>query len=361
MLAAIAAGVLVWFFFVNTSGAGQVPANHDASGDSGNSFSTQPNPDSKKQSTRFTGSELKGNYIYGAAMNLAWNEVNENIVHGKLEFKTDDPATLALANIFNSAPFTKEDLDEASYYIKSGFGQKTLDTINREVRAKFPDKSFADLQFRLAPKDLVSYAYFLKKVEYLTPFRALPIPFMGQYVEGFLRDKDNEEQRNNVGILSYDHDDHFIISLKLEDPADQLFLAKGFDASSPEEVVDHINQELEKTADLPIMGNNDNFQMPRISFSHGRSYDEMIGKTFANKGFENYALGGMFEKIAFDIDEKGARVENEAAIHMQSSRPVRARNFLLNKPFWIVMKRRDSRNPYFIVHIANAEFMKKTP
>jgi hypothetical protein len=40
----------------------------------------------------------------------------------------------------------------------------------------------------------------------------------------------------------------------------------------------------------------------------------LIGKYLANKGFEDYFIGKMFENIKFDIDEKGAKVENEGVI-----------------------------------------------
>ncbi len=292
-------------------------------------------------------------------MNLAWNEMVANIIHDKIKFKTDDQKTLALTSIFNSTPFSTNDLDAPSYYVKSGFGQKTVSLINKEAKAKFPKKSFTDLDLQLADLDIISYAYFLKEVQYQTPFTALPTFFMGKQVEGFMKNTDNIEQQQNVIVLDYKNDDQFILSLQLKDSKDQLFLAKGFEKSMPEEVVDEVNRVASKKG--KIIDSQDNFQMPKISFSQTRKYDEMIGKGFANKGFENYYLGGMYENIAFDIDEKGARVENVAVMYApQSMDPGKVRNFLLNKPFWIVMKRHDSQNPYLILQINNSEFMKKS-
>ena len=40
-----------------------------------------------------------------------------------------------------------KDLDEKSYYVKSGYGQETVDAINKESKLKFPAKSFSDLDF----------------------------------------------------------------------------------------------------------------------------------------------------------------------------------------------------------------------
>src|SRR5574341_1813186 len=128
------------------------------------------NAETSEKSDYSLGSESKGNFVWGGAMNLCWNELTENILHGKLILKSDDASALEMADRFNHATFSKEDLDEESYYIKSGFGRGTLDLINKEVKEKFPDKSFADLDFPLGEKDLISYAYFLKALEYVTQF-----------------------------------------------------------------------------------------------------------------------------------------------------------------------------------------------
>src|SRR5208337_3734647 len=108
----------------------------------------------------YLGSEYKGNFVWGGAMNLAWYELNENILHEKLKLNTNDKAALEMADKLNNSPFTKNDLNEQSYYVKSGFGQETVDLINKESRGKFPRKSFRDLELNLLPMDIISYAYF---------------------------------------------------------------------------------------------------------------------------------------------------------------------------------------------------------
>ncbi len=104
-------------------------------------------------------------------MNLAWNELNENILHEKLQLNTSDKTALEMVEKLNNAPFSKNDLDEKSYYIKSGYGQKTIDEINRESKKKLPSKSFSDLNIKLTSKDIISYAYFLKEIEYKSMFK----------------------------------------------------------------------------------------------------------------------------------------------------------------------------------------------
>ncbi len=306
----------------------------------------------------YLGSEYKGNYVWGLAMNLAWNELNESILHGILKLKTDDKIALRMAEQLNDAPFTKNDLDEKSYYIRSGYGQKTVDLINKESRAKFPDKSFGDLKLSLGPADIIAYAYFLKKVEYLTQFKEKDVSFLERRVKGFYTS--DAKQEHNISILKYWDDDKFIIGLKLKDDGDELTLAKGFDMGHPRGVlseIDHYNQN-----NRSAMSSGDQFEMPKLHLDHHRDYVELMGKFLANRSFEAYFIARMFEKIKFDLDQKGARVENEAVIIGPTAMPQKPRikRFVLDKPFWVVMKRRDRQYPYFVLGVRNTELTEKT-
>lgn len=310
-------------------------------------------------SGNYTGSFDKGNYVYGAAMNLAWNEMAENIVHEAPAFVTSDPAALNIISKLNAAPFTKQDLDEASYYVKSGFGQETITAINQESRQKFPTKSFPDLSFTLAPTDFISYAYFLKQVEYPVAFTKNDVTFDGEQVKGF--SADSAEQSGNVQILDYTDQDHFIVKLKLKDMSDEIFLAKGLDMTDPTYAVSLIGSG--DKSYLPSLSDDDVFRMPEIHLDYARTYDEMIGLPFRNQTLPGYEIAAMFENIKFDMDNKGARVENEAGIIGTTSmpvEPVERKYIILDKPFWVVMKRTDSRNPYFILGVNNTAIMDKT-
>jgi len=308
-------------------------------------------------SGNFLGSDYKGNYVWGGAMNLAWTELAENIISEDIKLNTEDKIALKMVEKLNNAPFFKNDLDEESYYIKSGYGQKTVDDINRESKKKFPSKSFSDLKMNLSPRDIISYAYFLKEVEYETEFEKDNVSFNGQKVTGFIAE--NEAQRDNVKIIKYENDDKFIIKLQLKDKNDELILAKGYDMTNQQTVVEEINKNNKEY--LSTIGESDRFKAPKLHLDHHRDYVELINKYLENKGFETYFIAQMFENIKFDMDEKGARVENEAVITLSKSammEPEKPKNFILDKPYWVVMKRTDSKNPYFILGVNNVELME---
>ncbi len=307
----------------------------------------------------YLGSEYKGNYVWGLAMNLAWNELDEKILHEKPKLKTEDKIALRMADQLNDASFTKKDLDEKSYYIKGGVGQKTVDLINKESGAKFPHKSFDALRLNLGPVDIIAYANFLKKVEYPIHFKEKDVSFLKERVKGF--HASDTRQGGNISILKYWDDDKFIIRLKLKDDGDELMLVKGFDMNDPNDVLNEIDQYADSVSSA--MNGDDQFEMPKLHLDHHRDYVELMGKFLANKDFEECFIAQMFEKIKFDMDHKGARVESEAVIAAPTAMPIAQRpkikRFILDKPFWVVMKRRNSRHPYFVLGVRNTELMDK--
>lgn len=304
----------------------------------------------------YLSSEYKGNYVWAGAMNLAWNELNETILHEKLKLNSKDKVALQMVEALNNPIFTKNDLDEKSYYIKSGYGQKTVTVINKESRKKFPNKSFEDLSLKLSDTDIISYAYFLKETEYKNVFEKGIVSFNGIKVQGFMTA--NKTQRDNVKVLSYENDDKFIIRLQLKDDSDYLILAKGYPSDNPQSLIKEINAS--NKVELKSLNSNDIFSAPAVRLSHYREYRELINKSLLNKGFESYQIQKMFENIKFNMDEKGARVENEAVIVLGKSLNIddeKPRKFELNKAFWVVMQRKGSPNPYFLLGINNTELM----
>ncbi|MBU1178436.1 hypothetical protein KJ903_04465, partial [Patescibacteria group bacterium] len=281
-------------------------------------------------------SEVKGNYVWGGAMTLAWQELGENIIKEDIKLDTDNEKALAMAEKFNQEKFSRSDMDEKSYYIKSGYGSETVSTINKEVKEKFPSKSFADLSIPLGARDIISYAYFLKEVAYPTEFKKGESVFNDTKVWGF--STSDSDQRENVNIMKYWNDDKFIISLKLKEEDDEIVLVKGLDMNNPIEAIEKINEYSDAEQ---AMGAEDIFRMPDLHLDYQRDYEEMKNIQFANTGFTDYQIAEMYEKIKFDMDYAGARVESEAVIGVSKgvlAKKKKYKKLILDKPFWLFMK-----------------------
>ncbi len=321
------------------------------------SFIFRDNTSRITRERNYVGSLYEGNYIWGGAMNLAWNELAETIIKEPVQLNSQDEKVLSLVAKFNAPAVTTDDLDNKSYYVKSGYGQATVDTINKESKRKFPSKSFGDLNLHLGPQNIISYAYFLKEVEYPVAFEETTVKFLDLTYKGF--SIDGEKSRTNVEIVKYWNDDKFIISLRLKNRGDQLIVAKGFEMNDPTAVANEIVQNSQES--FASLGEYDVFAMPNLHLEYRRHYNELLNIPFANANFSGYSISEMYENIAFDMDYKGARVENEAVIDVLDTFVMVKNNKLLimDKPFWVVMKRTNSNNPYFILGVVNDKIMEK--
>lgn len=304
----------------------------------------------------YTGATINGNYLWTGAMNLCWTELCESVIKAPVLLRTADTSALQTTEHLNHPVITRNDLDATSYYIKSGFGPNTLETINRECRSKFPQKSFADIEVDLAAEDIISYAYFYKNIQYEIPFTRKTVRFDTSSVKGF---EAVDKQKQTVEVLHYESNDRFVIRLRLKEKNDELILAKGYAMDQPADVLQALDSL--KSNNPKALGEDDRFQMPLLQLDVRRDYNEMIGQPLDNSGFRDYRIGEMFENIAFALDETGAKVESQAVIAVERSafRPGKQiRYFYLDKPFWVIMKQRDSARPYFLLGVNQTNIMQ---
>jgi hypothetical protein len=54
--------------------------------------------------------------------------------------------------------------------VRSGSGQATVNLINSEVSNKFPEKTTNPLDYKLTDSDIISFAYFFKKLSFPIAF-----------------------------------------------------------------------------------------------------------------------------------------------------------------------------------------------
>lgn len=89
--------------------------------------------------TNLNGSKTnKGNYVWGAALTLAWKNLIDQIIKENIKIQSDKKEALEIVSNFNQSPVNFGILSESSYYAKTGFGNKTVHLINQEVAKKFP-------------------------------------------------------------------------------------------------------------------------------------------------------------------------------------------------------------------------------
>lgn len=327
----------------------------------------------------YPGNFFEKNFVYAAGMSLAWNELKTKIFHDDVKISDSETdkkadkahetnrAALSLVQFFNNTAATTEDIDPLNYYAKAGFGQTTVDTVKRELQHRFPGKSFDELEISIFPRDLIVYAMLLVKVQYHVPFTTTDIFFDGvDTVPGKLSPQvrafkaETMKQKSNIDILSYMNVDTFIIRIKLKQQEEEIIMAKGLPMEDASKMVTMLQPYFEKQGE-PLC-EQDSFSMPVLHLDYGHRYDSLIGRQFANPGFQDYAIAAMSEHIFFDMDKTGARIENRALmVAPRAAEPEgpAPKYLYLNRPFWLLMKKKTSSRPYFILGVNTTDVMEK--
>ena len=99
----------------------------------------------------------------------------------------------------------------------------------------------------------------------------------------------------------------------------------------------------------------ENLYVPVLNFDVLRVYSELCGHPIrsANKKLDGTNIALAAQTIRFRLDERGAVLKSEAIMCFGLT----SRNLVFDKPFLILLKRRDAKRPYFALWVGNAELL----
>lgn len=175
-------------------------------------------------------------------------------------------------------------------------------------------------------------------------------------------------------ILYYQDDDNFIIKLNPDDNEHEIILFKSnFGAmktiketiiATDEKIEIGKKEKLQKDLNWKYhFQAGDNLVIPKFKFNLENDFLNLVGSNFSGKS-GGYLILKAYQRTAFLIDHNGAEVESEAKIVVmkseESDKPIQKfKTMKFDKPFLLLMKRVDNKNPYFAMWVANAELMEK--
>jgi len=308
--------------------------------------------------------EVKGdkNILYCLAFQLAWNDLKENMIKEDIRLR-DEPLCV---DHLNKALSSKEDISENDCVAMAGFGKdRIIEKINSALKEKFGNEAPQILE-KLKPKDIMVYAYLYKNLKFKYVFEPLesPIEFEsnGQInhvrafgIRRFSGTQEHENLAKQVSVIDYRDDDDFIIILTSESFEDEIILAKITPASTLLKTIQAVERRINEAEPIE-MRNRDTLQIPKFNFDITHSYNELIGKFFRNRDFEEYFITEALQNIRFRLDEKGALLKSEARIRGKPISP-RPKFLIFDKPFLLLMKEKNGTHPYFAAWVDNAELM----
>ena len=220
-------------------------------------------------------------------------------------------------------------------------------------------------------------AIFNKSLPFETKLQSLEnkLTFDGNKVQSFgFNIYANREQLALLNIVYYKNDDNFIIKLQPKEESHEVILFKSESQfSTMSEMVAEINR-LTEVGKTEMMNTDmywkyrydkmeDRVVIPKIKFDIETNYTSLEESHLEAKG-RIFDIKRAWQKKAFALDESGAEIKSAAKLSGSASieeekEKEKPKKMIFDKPFLILLKRKDAPNPYFGLWVANAELMIK--
>jgi hypothetical protein len=307
------------------------------------------------------------NVLWCGTFQLAWNEACR-LVGGDLQFEEDLP----LISELNKHWFTTNSLDESSYVAMAGFvvdgiHGRISTAVHERFQGAFKPRFIPREEWTPRPQDFVAYACLHKSLTFLTPFERLDetFTFGGVRVSAFGIDRykaSNAGMYPQVLILDYQSEDDFVIGLKTTSTDDRLILAKVEPKPTLGDTIDWVTHRISQQQSEPA-ATNDLLAVPRMNIDITRRYSEIEGLRLVPKGTnvaKDLVLRSAVQNTVFAMNERGVELRSEAHMAFGCGRPeepVPRHIMIFDKPFLILMQRRDAEMPYFAFWVDNPEVL----
>jgi hypothetical protein len=313
--------------------------------------------------------------IYSGSFRLAWAEL-ESLLGESPHLEPDSP----LAETLNAFTISDTFLDEASYVaVGDTVGNDAAGTIARQLADRFGGRARPRLVPTEAellgarPEDIVLYSYVFKHLAFETPFEDLDLElsFMGRPVYAFgvgPYKPGQEAMRSQIRIVDYLSEDDFIIELYTEAREDQLVLAKISPGATLAETVAGVQRRLVAAERTPATITNqpgDVLMVPNLNIELARRYDELLGRHLVTSHPEvadDLMILRAEQLVRFQMDEEGVRLREESTMHFGCSASgglPPAHTMIFDRPFLIMLQRRDASTPYFAMWVGSDELLAK--
>lgn len=185
---------------------------------------------------------------------------------------------------------------------------------------------------------------------------------------------DDYEKLKTVKIIYYKNDNNFIIKLLPKEREHEIILFKTSESFNS---IAEMTTEIKKLTEIGIseikndkinwkyyINEEDEIIIPKFNFNIETNYTSLEGNNF-NTEKQNYIIEKAWQRTAFILNESGAEIVSEAEIEVAAVEEIeeiekpKPKKMIFDKPFLILLKRTDSKNPYFGLWTTNTELMIK--
>ncbi len=297
------------------------------------------------------------NVLWCSSFQLAWNELCD-LAGGTVEMESP-PAMVA---VLNKKTTTKADLDEESYVALAGLASEGIyDRIRAELAAKFPSQNdFLDALDSVPEMAWVAVAFMFKEMPFDPEFNRhyKNLDFGGRRVDSFgIATGDDATMADQVLVLDYRNNSDLIIELKTQAENDRLILAMIPPEKTLGETIRAVEERIANVEPGSLQAMED-LLVPVLDFDILREYSELYDRPIhgerENVGGTPIVVG--LQSIRFRLDERGSLLKSWTTVAgglLEES----VRRFIFDKPFLILLRRRDAQHPFFALWVGNSELL----
>lgn len=302
------------------------------------------------------------NRIWVGTFQLVWNELTDKIVKAPVKFLDFDSQ---MANNLNQKQFKKSNLNEKSYYVKSGIVSPALKAeIEKNIKSKFHETSdiLKMFDFTYNPEKIFVYAMLKKDFRFTNAFDKLATGNFGNSQEKVkyfgINDNSNQKLYKNVSVLFYNDDNDFAVKLYTKGK-DEVLLYRTNDDKTFDKYYAELNDKTAKYSGDKNFVKNDTLTIPDIKLYQETSFNELEGHQIVGT---NMQIDKTIETVDFRMNNKGVKLKSEAAIMLRcmSLAPRDGRDFTFNNNFVLFLIEKDQNTPYYAMKVSDVAAINKT-
>lgn len=302
------------------------------------------------------------NRIWVGTFQLVWNELTDKIVKAPVKFLDFESQ---MANNLNQKQFKKSNLNEKSYYVKSGIVSPALKAeIEKNIKSKFHETSdiLKMFDFTYNPEKIFVYAMLKKDFRFTNAFDKLATGNFGNSQEKVkyfgINDNSNPKLYKNVSVLFYNDDNDFAVKLYTKGK-DEVLLYRTNDDKTFDKYYAELNDKTAKYSGDKNFVKNDTLTIPDIKLYQETSFNELEGHQIVGT---NMQIDKTIETVDFRMNNKGVKLKSEAAIMLRcmSLAPREGRDFTFNNNFVLFLIEKDQNTPYYAMKVSDVAAINKT-
>ena len=302
------------------------------------------------------------NRIWVGTFQLVWNELTDKIVKAPVKFLDFDSQ---MANNLNQKQFKKSNLNEKSYYVKSGIVSPALKAeIEKNIKSKFHETSdiLKMFDFTYNPEKIFVYAMLKKDFRFTNAFDKLATGNFGNSQEKVkyfgINDNSNPKLYKNVNVLFYNNDNDFAVKLYTKGK-DEVLLYRTNDDKTFDKYYAELNDKTAKYSGDKNFVKNDTLTIPDIKLYQETSFNELEGHQIVGT---NMQIDKTIETVDFRMNNKGVKLKSEAAIMLRcmSLAPSEGRDFTFNNNFVLFLIEKNQNTPYYAMKVSDVAAINKT-